>query len=159
MPDPETTLAMTAATTIVAAMTTNAWNTVKTGIARIFKRAGDDESAEKSGADIVVRLEHSAKRIADAADPRNAADPDDVRQKQIVRWQEDLEDLLHDHPDAEADLRALVETVRQELPPVKQRWIMRIEARDGGFAVGAQGPGSSVIVHGDRETPPAGDGR
>lgn len=151
MPDPETTLAMTAATTIVAAMTTSAWKTAKTGIARIFKRAGDEESAEDSGADIVVRLERSAERVA------GAADQGDERRKQIDRWQEDLEYLLRDHPGAEADLRALVETIRQQ-PDVEQRYTQNIEARDGGFAVGAQGPGSSVIVH-DRETPPAGDGR
>ncbi|MEU1035916.1 hypothetical protein ABZ402_46055 [Streptomyces mirabilis] len=144
---------MTAATTIVAAMATSAWQATKAGVARIFQGAGGAGSGPESGASIEVRLERSSARIADAADP------DEVRQAQIVRWREDLEDLMHDHPDAEAELQALVEAIRQQLPPVQQQWIMRIEARDGGFAVGAQGPGSRIIVHHDRDTPPTGNGR
>lgn len=143
---------MVAATTIVAAMATSAWEATRAGVARVFRRADGAESGLETG-DIEVRLERSAARIADAADP------DNVRQAQIVRWREDLEDLTHDHPDAEADLRTLVEAIRQQLPPVQQQWVQRIEARDGGFAVGAQGPGSSVIVHYDRDTPPTAGGR
>lgn len=153
MPDPEAVLAMTAATTIVAAMGTSAWQAVKAGVASIVRRTGGAESGPESGARIEVRLERSAARIA------NAADPEEVRQAQIVRWQEDLEDLMQEHPDAAAELRTLVEAIRQQLPPVQQQWVQRIEARDGGFAVGAQGPGSRVIVHHDRDTPPTGEGR
>ncbi|MBM9506636.1 hypothetical protein [Actinacidiphila acididurans] len=133
-------------------MATSAWQATKAGVARIFQGAGGAGSGPESGAGIEVRLERSAARIADAVDP------DEVRQAQIVRWQEDFEDLIHDHPDAEAELRALVETTRQQLPPVRQQWVQHVEARDGGFAVGAQGPGSRVVVHRDRETPPTGDG-
>lgn len=153
MPDPEAALAMTAATTIVAAVATSAWQATKAGVARIFQGASGAESGPESGASIEVRLERSAARIADAVDP------DEVRQAQIVRWREDLEDLMQDHPDAEAELRTLVETIQQQLPPVQQQWNMRIEARDGGFAGGAQGPGAKFIVHHDRDTPPLGDGR
>ncbi|WP_326770402.1 hypothetical protein OG978_42295 (plasmid) [Streptomyces sp. NBC_01591] len=152
MSDPEAALAMVAATTIVAAMATSAWEVTKAGVARVFRRTDGAESGPESGG-IEVRLERSAARIADAADP------DNVRQAQIVRWREDLEDLMHDHPDAEADLRTLVEAIRQQLPPVQQQWVQRIEARDGGVAFGAIGPGSSVIVHYDRDTPPTADGR
>ncbi|MFF3505580.1 hypothetical protein [Streptomyces sp. NPDC003247] len=153
MPSPEAALAMTAATTIVAAMATRAWEATKAGVARIFRKAGGGESGPESGAGVEVRLERSAARSADAVDPAV------VRQAQIVRWREDVEDLMREHPDAEADLRTLVEAIRQQLPPVQQQWITRVEARDGGFAVGAQGPGSKVIVHHDRDTPPAGAGR
>lgn len=66
---------------------------------------------------------------------------------------------MQDHPRAAAELRTLVGAIRQQLPPARQQWVQRIEARDGGFAVGAQGPGSRVIVHRDRETPPTGDSR
>ncbi|MFD7459230.1 MULTISPECIES: hypothetical protein [unclassified Streptomyces] len=154
MPDPEAALAMTAATTIVAAMATSAWEATKAGVARIFGRAGGAEPGQETSAGVEARLERSAARIA------VAADPDEVRQAQIVRWCEDLEDLMRDHPDAEAELRTLVEAVRQQLPPVRQQWIMRVEARDGGLAVGAQGPGSRVVVHHhDGDTPPTADAR
>lgn len=153
MPDPEATLAMTAATTIVAAMTTSAWQASKTRIAKIFHRSDDSDSGPDSGADIENRLERSAERIA------SATDPDDVRQKQIVRWQEDLADLIREHPDVSAELRTLVRTLQQELPPVQQQWIQRIEARDGGRAFGVQGTGSKLVFHQDEEDPPAGGGR
>ncbi|MFD6533523.1 hypothetical protein [Streptomyces sp. NPDC060184] len=153
MPDPEAALAMTAATTIVAAMATSAWQATRARVARIFQRADGAESGPESVAGVEARLERSAARIADAPDS------DEVRQRQIVRWQEDLEDLMRDHPVVEAELRALVEAVRQQLPPVQPQWVQHIDARDGGLAAGAQGPGSKVILHSDRDTPPAGDGR
>ncbi|MEW2121215.1 hypothetical protein AB0945_39980 [Streptomyces sp. NPDC005474] len=153
MPDPEAALAMVAATTIVAAMATSTWDVTKAGVARVFRRTGGAESEPELGASIEAQLERSAARIA------RAADPDAVRQAQIVLWREDLENLMHDHPQAEAELRTLMEAIRQQLPPVQQHWVQRIEARDGGFAVGAQGPGSRVIVYRDRDTPPAGDSR
>lgn len=158
MSNPEATaLAMTAATTIVTAMATSAWQATRAGVARIFGRgdgaeAGPGAGAESGAADIEVRLERSAARIA------NAADPDEVRQAQVVRWREDLEDLLRERPDAAAELLTLVEAVRQQLPPDRPQWVQRIEAHDGGFAVGAQGPGSSVIVHQGRGDRDRGDG-
>jgi hypothetical protein len=36
-----------------------------------------------------------------------------------------------------------------EIVRVEQRWIQYIEARNGGLAIGAQGPGSTVVVHPD----------
>ncbi|MGW5425136.1 hypothetical protein [Streptomyces sp. NPDC003943] len=155
MSNPEATaLAMTAATTIVTAMATSAWQATRAGVARIFGRGDGAEpgpGAESGAADIEVRLERSAARIA------NAADPDEVRQAQVVRWREDIEDLLRERPDAAAELLTLVEAVRQQLPPDRPQWVQRVEAHDGGFAVGAQGPGSSVIVHRDRGDQGRGD--
>lgn len=77
-----------------------------------------------------------------------------LRVRKIVSRRADLEDLMRDHPVAETELQTLVETVRQQLPPVQQQGVQRIEARDGGFAVGAQGAGSRVIVYRDHDTPP-----
>ncbi|MFJ7785498.1 hypothetical protein ACIQY8_22900 [Streptomyces albidoflavus] len=154
MTDLDTALAMTAATTIVTAMATSAWEATRTGVARIFGRDADGDPEAQAGSDVVVRLERSARRIAEAPDPEEA------RQRQISRWQEDLEDLLHDHPDAAPALRALVEAVRQQLPQAPPtQWSQQVVARDGGLAAGAIGPNSSVVVHRDRETPPAGDAR
>lgn len=135
MPDPDMTLAMTAATTIVAAMATSVWQTAKSGIANLFRRHGAAQH------EIEARLDSSAARV------RDAAAPEVVRDAQITRWREDIEDLVRDHPHVEDELRTLVNEIRPQLPPVRQRWIQHIEARDGGLAVGAQGPGSRVVVH------------
>lgn len=133
-PDPAVTLAMTAATTIVAAMATSSWQATKTAIGNLFRR---HDSAQQ---DVEVRLDNSAARLADAVSP------DTVRVAQVTRWREDIEDFLRDHPDAEGDLWALVQEIQRDLPPPQQQWFQHIEAR-GGLAVGAQGPGSNVIVH------------
>ncbi|MFC7547768.1 hypothetical protein [Plantactinospora sp. GCM10030261] len=135
MPDPDMTLAMTAATTIVAAMATSIWQTTKSEIARLFRRHGAARD------EIEARLERSAARVHDAAEPHV------VRDAQVTRWREDIEDLLRDNPEAEDELRTLLDEISQQLPPIPQRWIQHIEARDGGFAVGAQGPGSQIILH------------
>lgn len=135
MPDPDMTLAMTAATTIVAAMATSVWETAKSGIANLFRRHGTTRH------EIEDQLDSSAARVQDAAEPEA------VRDAQITRWREDIEDLVRDHPHVEDELRTLVNEIRPQLPPVQQRWIQHIEARDGGLAVGAQGPGSQVVVH------------
>ncbi|WP_419999368.1 hypothetical protein [Streptomyces boninensis] len=149
MPDPESVLAMTAATTIVAAMATNAWETTRAGVARIFRRAAEEGPETPSGAVIEVRLDRSAAQIG------RADEPDRAREAQAGRWRVYLEDLLQDHPEAAAELTDLVADVQRQLPPVHQQWIMHVVARDGGSAYGAQGPGSRVIVHPHPEPPEA----
>ncbi|HVV19949.1 MAG TPA: hypothetical protein VHF06_10970 [Pseudonocardiaceae bacterium] len=141
MTDPATSLAMTAATTIVAAMATAMWQATKAKVAHLFHRHGGAEQ------DIEVRLDRSASRVVEAA-----ADPGATRDAQVTRWREDIEDLVHANPAAAADLRTLIAEIRQQLPQVEQRWIQHVEAHDGGLAVGAQGPGSSVVIH--QHTPP-----
>lgn len=153
MTDPEGALAMVAASTIVAAMATSAWDVTRARAARIFRRGDDAAADDRSVADIEARLERSASRIA------TAGEPEEVRRAQIVRWREDFEDLVNEHPDAEAELRSLVEATARLVPAVEHRWNQHVEARDGGFAVGAIGPGSQVVVHGDPERRSAGESR
>jgi hypothetical protein len=134
MADPYITLAMTAATTIVAAMATSVWDTAKNAIANMFRRHAQQE--------IETRLDRSAERV------RAAGESEVVRDTQIARWREDIEDLVRDHPHVEDELRKLVDEIQTQLPPVQQRWmIQHIEARDGGIAAGSLGLNSSVVIH------------
>lgn len=147
MSDPMTALAMTGATTLVAAMATSAWQTARARTVALFHRRGD------SPHDIEAQLDRSAARVADAdrtdgSDGTDGSDrTDGVRDGQIARWRDDLVDLLRDQPDTEHGLRLLINEIHQQLPPVQQRWVQHITAHDGGSAYGALGPGSSVNVH------------
>ncbi len=133
--DPTTAaLAMTAATTIVGAMTTNAWETARARTVQLFQRRG------RSSQETEAQLDRSAARVT------RAEESDAARESQITRWREDLEDLLHDYPDAADDLQSLVREVQQQLPPVQQQWVAHITAH-GGIAAGAMGPGSGVHIH------------
>src|SRR5918997_4998081 len=134
MSDPLTALAMTGATTIVAAMATSAWELARSKAAAIFRRRGGEGDAEAG-------LQRSAARVSEATDP------DAVRRDQVTRWREDLVDLLREHPDAQDELRALIDEVGRRIPPAQQQWVQHITAHSGGTAFGALGHGSSVNVH------------
>jgi len=129
------TLAMTGATTVVAAMATSAWEAVRTRTAALFHRRGDSQP------DVEAQLERSAARVA-GAEGGTA-----VHDGEVARWRADLVDLLREHPDTEAELRSLIAEVQRELPPAGGYWVQQVTARDGGSAYGALGPGSSVHVH------------
>lgn len=135
MADPVTALAMTGATTLVASMATSAWQSARSRTAALFRRGGEDERR------VETRLDRSAARV------EGAAETDGVSDRQIERWRDDFEDLLRDHPEAEGELRGLIQEIQRQLPPVRQQWVQHITARDGGSAHGAQGPGSSVNIH------------
>lgn len=139
MPDPATDLAMVAATTVVAAAATSAWQTVRERTVALFRGRG------RSPEDIEAQLERSAARM------EGAEEVAPVRARQIERWREDFEDLLREYPAAEEDVRVVIRDVRQQLPPVREQRIQHITASGGGPAFGAQGPGSSVHVHHDGE--------
>ncbi|MFF8293557.1 hypothetical protein ACF068_30715 [Streptomyces sp. NPDC016309] len=126
-------LAMTAATTIVGAMATSTWETARTWTVQLFQRRG------RSPQEVEAELDRSLARVTRAEDSGTA------RQNQITRWRDDLEDLLHDHPDAADDLESLVREVQQQLPPVQQQWIVHVIAH-GGIAAAAVGPGSGVHI-------------
>ncbi|MFE4335630.1 hypothetical protein ACFRQM_41460 [Streptomyces sp. NPDC056831] len=146
MSDPVTALAMTGATTLVAAMATSAWQTTRTRVAALFHRRGDSQR------DVEAQLDRSLARF------EGAEGTEAVHDAEIRRWRDDLVDLLRDHPDAENGLRALIEEIQPRLPTARQRWVQHVVAHDGGSAYGALGPNSSVNVHhhvGSGYQPPA----
>ncbi|MEU3921616.1 hypothetical protein [Streptomyces sp. NPDC029004] len=128
--DPLTTLALTGAHTIVAAMATNAWESAQAAAARLFHRRGHALEAVE------------AQLAGDAALVEEDEDADTVRGELVGPWRRRLAALLREHPEAEDDLRAMVEEVCHELPQQQQSWVQNNTARDGGQLFAVQGGGS-----------------
>jgi hypothetical protein len=135
------TLAGTSAVTLVAAMTTDAWDAIRTGISRLFGLSGE---ARRHAAEI--QLDSTAQHVA------RADDKDRVRQNLVGVWTLEFEELLSRHPDAAGDLRALMDGARGSLPQAQQAWVQTIIAY-GGLSVGVQG--GNVIMHGTNWQPTA----
>ncbi|MBC3840964.1 hypothetical protein GXW82_13870 [Streptacidiphilus sp. 4-A2] len=145
-PDPVIELAMTGATTLVAAMATSAWEGARARAVALFQRRGDSRH------EVEAQLERSAARVEGAQEAAPASEGE------IARWRNDLVDLLRERTDTQDGLRELIHEVAPLLPVVRQHWAQHVVARDGGSAFGALGPGSSVNVHyhaGPGQQPPA----
>lgn len=143
MSDPMTVLAMTGATTVVAAMATSAWEGTRERVVELFRRRGDERSTA-----LQAQLDGDAELVAGESD-----DTDGVRDDLVRPWARRIGALLREHPETADELRALIEEV--SVPPAAQEWSQHITAHAGGAAFGAQGPGSSVHVHHHR--PAAGE--
>ncbi|WP_051969484.1 hypothetical protein [Kitasatospora azatica] len=127
-------LAMAGATTIVSAMATGAWEAARTGIVQLFRRRGQDPAA------IEARLDDDAAEVA------REEDRDAARQDLVGSWRRRLATLLREHPEAEAELRALMEALSKELPQNAQNWVQNNSAENGGQVNATQG-GGTINVH------------
>lgn len=135
MPDPQDTqqlleaLALTGATTVVAAMATEAWQAARTGTTRLFHHGGQAQQ------DAV-----EARLNANAALAARAPDMDRARQGLVPVWQLELEELMRRHPDAAGELQALVDQVQAELPRTQKDWVQTQTniARDHGIVYAVQ---------------------
>lgn len=119
------TLAMTGATTIVAAMATQAWQATRVGVLQLFHRDQTQQTsiaAQLDGDDVLVTQD---------------SDADGARRALVPSWKLRLEKLLRQHPDAADELRALMAEVQAELPQPQQRWVQNNTSHDRGtvFAV------------------------
>lgn len=139
MPEPEMVLVMAAATTFVGAMATSVWQDIRSGIVDLFRRASSVQHAA-----ITAQLDSHAALVAQSEDSERA------RHYLVPVWQLQLEDLLRKNPDAEAELRTLVERAGSLLPADQRAWVQTNIARDGGQVFAAQG-GSVIIHHGSPE--------
>ena len=130
-------LASLAGRTVVAAAVTDAWETAKRGFARLLGRgdSGRTELAER-------RLEQTREQLAGCP----ATELERAQSQLEGTWQTRLLDLLEEHPDAAADVRALVEQVQARLPAgvvsaaghgVAAGRDVSITASGGGVAAGA----------------------
>lgn len=128
------TLAGTSAVTLVAAMTTDAWGGIRSGIGRLFGHAGDDRRRAAE-----VQLDSNAQLVARAEDKAEA------RGKLVGLWTLEFEELLGSYPGAAGDLRALMDRARAALPQAQQSWVQTVIAY-GGLSVGVQG--GNVLMHG-----------
>jgi hypothetical protein len=138
-------LAALAGNTVVAAATTDAWETARRGFARLLGR--DDPDRTKMAEQ---RLEQTREQLTGAA----GTDSEQARAALAERWAGRLADLLEEHPDAEADVRALVQEIQAALPAgmvsaadhaVAAGRDVNITAASGGVAAG--------VIHGN-VTPP-----
>jgi hypothetical protein len=140
VPDPQNAqqileaLALTGATTVVAAMATDAWQATRAGTARLFRHGGP--AREEAAAAL---LEADAALVARAANAQRA------RLALIPRWQLELEELLRDRGDAASEVQALVREVRSLLPRMQETWVQNNIARDHGQVFASLG--GNVIVH------------
>ena len=98
-------LAALAGNTIVAAAVTDAFDGVRLKVARIFGRDKPDPRIQR-------RLDETRQQLAAAA----PGDLESERAAQLRQWQTRLADLLADHPEAAADLRALIAEFRSAPP-------------------------------------------
>ncbi|MEU6665671.1 hypothetical protein [Streptomyces sp. NPDC046727] len=112
-------LAMSGATTIVAAMATDAWETVRDHVSAFLHRRGPEPRAA-----VVARLESSAVQVA------QSRDADRARQVVCGQWQLELENFLMAHPEAVEELRAQLDTMRAALPKAQQQWVQNVTAND-----------------------------
>jgi hypothetical protein len=133
-------LAGTSAATLVAAMTTDAWQSARSAVARVFGRSGELRQSA-----VEVQLDRHAELVA------QAADPDDARLGLVGVWQLELEALLDRHPEAADDLRALLAQIQAEMPPKLQAWVQTNIARDSGTVFAVQG--GNLVMYGASAQP------
>lgn len=99
-------------TAVVGAMGTDAWQTTRASVARLFGRGRPNRQARYE-----AQLDDNAAQVA------GANDPDRVREGLVPVWRLELQGLLRRHPDAENELRALVQRVADALPAAQQDWV------------------------------------
>ncbi|WP_185923734.1 hypothetical protein [Streptomyces sp. WAC05374] len=123
-------LAGAGATALIGAMATDAWQGARGGIVRLFGR--DNQGR---GAVVAAQLDEDAALVG-RADP---AEEDHVREDLVPVWRRRLVVLLEEQPEAEEDLRGLVERVRGGLPDERRTWVQHNTARDNGTLFAVQG--------------------
>lgn len=140
MSDPTTQLALTAASTLVAHMATEAWEVCRNGFVRLFQRREGD-----AGGALVAQLERGAGQVERAQDRELA------RAQVVGTWQLELADLLAERPELAGELRQLLAEID---PPEESRaWHQTNVARDQGTVYAALG--GNVIHHSAGPVPPA----
>lgn len=151
MPDPQQAqqimerLALTGATTVVAAMATDIWGTARTGIIRLFERRN------KSTAVIEGMLDDDAAILAGLTEGEEA---DAARRDLASTWRWRLRDLLREYPDTAAGLEALVDQLCDELPFSGRTFAQNVIARENGHAFGTLLGNLTVHQHFDGKPPP-----
>jgi hypothetical protein len=138
-------LAALAGNTVVTAATTDAWEAARRKFARLLGRgdAKKEQLADK-------RLEETRQQLAGASGQELAR----ARADLVKAWQVRMADLLEEDPGVEAELRAVVEEVRAQLPAGV------VSAADHSVAAGrdvnisaAQGGLAAGVIQGDVAPP------
>ena len=127
-------LAAMAAAALVQAVVTDGWEGVRHKVARLFGRGQPDEAIER-------RLNATRGQLT-AATP---GDLEQVRAALAAQWETRFADLLADHPDAEAELAALVKDIKPDLTAADHS-----VAAGGNVTATAHDQGVAAnVIHGD----------
>lgn len=106
MEDELAALAGAGAVAVVTAMSTELWQSVRGGVADLFRRSGRRRRRE-----VATRLDGHAA-LVESADA-----PDAARRGLTATWAAELESLLREDPTRRDPLARLIEEVRRALPP------------------------------------------
>ncbi|MEU7293100.1 hypothetical protein AB0A76_07840 [Streptomyces exfoliatus] len=136
-----TVLAASGGSAVVAAMATDAWQTARGRVVRLFRHDGDSQQAS-----VGAQLDGGAQLVAQAETLEKA------RQVLLPYWQLQLTEFLRRHPDAADELRSLAADVTAALPAVEQRWVQHNQVSGPGSLYAALG--GNVIVHQTAAAPP-----
>jgi hypothetical protein len=133
-----------AGNTVVAAAVTDAWETVRHKVARLFGRGEPDSATER-------RLDATRRQLTAAP----AAGLEQTQADLAASWATRLADLLEENPGAEDELRTLVQEIQAALPAAV------VSAADHAVAAGrdanitaSEGGVAAGVVHGDVTTNP-----
>jgi len=129
-------LAAMAAAALVQAMVTDGWEGVRHKVARLFGRGQPDVVIER-------RLDTTRDQLAAAT----AGDLETVQAALAGQWETRFADLLADHPDAEAELAALVKEIR----PTMTASDHSVAAGGNVTATAKSGGVAANVVHGEDE--------
>jgi hypothetical protein len=129
-------LAAAGGTALVSAAATDAWQTARSGFAKLLGRG--DSSRELS---VATRLDALAAELAQ----QPAHEQEQVRQTLIIGWTARLHDFLEDTPEVAEELRRLVDRVRTALPEDHSAARQTVHAQDQAIQYVSQH--GNVYVH------------
>ena len=138
-------LADMAGNALVAASMTDTWHSTKIKFAQLLGRgdAGRTSLAQR-------RLDQTHAELAAAA----SADRRLVRARHATAWAARLADLLDEYPEAEPDLRRLMDEMKSGLPPGAASASQHSIASGRDMTISTSGGGLSVgVLHGNVELP------
>jgi len=127
-------LAAMAAAALVQAMVTDGWEGVRHKVARLFGRGQPDVAIER--------------RLDATRDQLTAVAPGEVETVQAAlaaQWETRFADLLADHPDAEAELAALVKDIKPAVTAADHS----VAAAGNVTATAKSGGVAANVIHGD----------
>ena len=127
-------LAAMAAAALVQAIVTDGWEGVRHKVARLFGRGQSDAAIER-------RLDATREQLT-AATPGDLAT---VQAALAAQWETRFVDLLADHPDAEAELAALVKEIKPDVTATDHS----VAAGGNVTATAKNGGVAASVIHGD----------
>jgi hypothetical protein len=119
----------------VGAAATDAWQTARGGVVRLFGRGGQrrHDAAERWADQTVTGIEQ-------ASDNERAV----IRERLAVTWQQRLADLVEEYPELGEELQSWVLQLQAQLPAAEQTWVNTFIAR--GHAIQYNAPGGSITI-------------